>query len=475
MKINNQRSSLSPASVLSVGTLLSLAITASVHAQELSAHSGLPAAKPGACYVQARIPAKLQTNIQEVVLQEAYEITKPVKAQFTTVAEPVIVKDTFEELTVTDPEFELQTSQIEIQAEGQRWTTTIAGATFPTASATLEQIAGAGIQLESVAPGACYVEHVINEQYADVDEQVLVKEGYEKITTVPAVFETVEERIEIKAAYADKISVPAVFRTETESVLVEPARDVWKACSLLDPDDRVAGEVVCRVGVPERYETLTRTVQVSSPTIRTINVPAIYQTVEVQRLVEPAREIRELIPAVYEVITKQVKVGDAQFLWRGQEAKLPSDAMPTGRTACLEEIPARYTPVEQRLVVKPGVVETKTVPSDYITVAAERLASPASQENIVIPAVTREESQSVELSPERVEWRQVLCDNENTPEAIVAVQMALQREGFSPGPIDGIVGPLTTDAIEKYQIRNNLGVGGITYELMESLGVQGGV
>jgi peptidoglycan hydrolase-like protein with peptidoglycan-binding domain len=38
-----------------------------------------------------------------------------------------------------------------------------------------------------------------------------------------------------------------------------------------------------------------------------------------------------------------------------------------------------------------------------------------------------------------------------TREGIRAVQQALQKRGFSPGPIDGVIGPLTTEAVRKFQ------------------------
>jgi peptidoglycan hydrolase-like protein with peptidoglycan-binding domain len=38
-----------------------------------------------------------------------------------------------------------------------------------------------------------------------------------------------------------------------------------------------------------------------------------------------------------------------------------------------------------------------------------------------------------------------------TPEGIRAVQQALQKRGFNPGPIDGVMGPLTLEAVRKFQ------------------------
>jgi peptidoglycan hydrolase-like protein with peptidoglycan-binding domain len=41
-------------------------------------------------------------------------------------------------------------------------------------------------------------------------------------------------------------------------------------------------------------------------------------------------------------------------------------------------------------------------------------------------------------------------------ELIRMVQLALEDSGFDPGPIDGILGPKTREAIKKFQIKNDL-------------------
>ena len=41
-------------------------------------------------------------------------------------------------------------------------------------------------------------------------------------------------------------------------------------------------------------------------------------------------------------------------------------------------------------------------------------------------------------------------------ELIRMVQLTLKDSGFEPGPIDGILGPKTRDAIKRFQIKNEL-------------------
>jgi peptidoglycan hydrolase-like protein with peptidoglycan-binding domain len=45
-------------------------------------------------------------------------------------------------------------------------------------------------------------------------------------------------------------------------------------------------------------------------------------------------------------------------------------------------------------------------------------------------------------------------------EQIRRVQQALQKKGISPGPIDGIMGPLTMQAVRRFQDRFGIGASG---------------
>ncbi|MBF2074991.1 MAG: peptidoglycan-binding protein [Synechococcales cyanobacterium C42_A2020_086] len=47
------------------------------------------------------------------------------------------------------------------------------------------------------------------------------------------------------------------------------------------------------------------------------------------------------------------------------------------------------------------------------------------------------------------------------PDLVAALQQALLERGYDPGPIDGIYGPLTTDAVTRFQIEAGIQVDGI--------------
>ena len=57
------------------------------------------------------------------------------------------------------------------------------------------------------------------------------------------------------------------------------------------------------------------------------------------------------------------------------------------------------------------------------------------------------------------------------PAIIRGIQQGLVNAGFNPGPVDGMSGAKTQDAMESFQRQNNLAVGKITKETLRALGV----
>jgi len=70
---------------------------------------------------------------------------------------------------------------------------------------------------------------------------------------------------------------------------------------------------------------------------------------------------------------------------------------------------------------------------------------------IPVPATFKNEEERVLVSKGSTVWTQVLCDVNATPDVVRTLQRALETRGFYKGPIDGVIGPLTRNAISGYQ------------------------
>ncbi len=448
-------------------------MAANSHAQDVDNTQTLPDAKPGECYAKVITPAKFATRTEEIIVQEASERIKSVPAKYETVEQTVVTKEAGRTIDVIPAQFGDEFERIEVRAAETSWSVKTGNQVQPASPGALEGIVRSGVELESVKAGTCFREYYTQPEYKVDTSRVLKKEGGERIIVTAAEYEAVTERVVVKEASSRVINVPAVFRAETESVLVEPARSVWKkGRGPVERIDNTTGEIMCMVEVPARYETITKTVLDKAATTKSIDVPAVYKTMKVRRLVKPATESRVEIEPEYASITTRTKITDAGFFWLKKGESANGGARYSGREVCLKERSAEYRTVKKQVVKTPISTRVTEIPAQYTTVKVQRLLSPASEQRTQIPARTKTVSRQVQTEPSRLEWRRILCETNMTPKIILGLQRALKREGFNPGPVDGVVGRDTLKAVEKYQKKNDLDSGGLTYETLKLLKVQ---
>jgi Putative peptidoglycan binding domain len=245
-------------------------------------------------------------------------------------------------------------------------------------------------------------------EYETVQEKVQVREAATEYRIVAAVYEAVTEQVLVRPERTETHIIPAEYETYTEQVLVRQAYTTWKL------RDEVVGRSVAEHGAAENMLT-------------PLDVPAEYKTVTRTRVITPEQSETRIVPAEYRTLVKQVLV-----------------------------VPARVEPIE--------------VPAEDETIYVERLLSPAREEIVVIPATYRTVEKRIVTGGGTAEWRDVLCDAALTRKAIKGVQNALNEAGFAVEE-DGMFGPATRTALEGFQRERGLGVGQLTYETLQALGV----
>jgi hypothetical protein len=250
---------------------------------------------------------------------------------------------------------------------------------------------------------------IIPARYEWVAEKVLVKEASERLEIVPATYDWVMESVLVKPAATKEVEVPAVYKTATERVLDQPAHTVWKKGEGAGASARTTDDV----------------------------------TGEVMCLVE--------VPATYKTITKTVLASPA-----------------TTKTV---EIPAEYKKIKKRVMTTPPEARKITIPAEYETVKVRKLVSPEQVKKIAIPSESKTVTKRVKLTEGHLEWRLIVCETNATPHVIRQVQQALSRAGHNPGPIDGVLGAETMNAVKSFQKRKGLPSGFLTIETLEALNV----
>jgi multidrug efflux pump subunit AcrA (membrane-fusion protein) len=130
------------------------------------------------------------------------------------------------------------------------------------------------------------------------------------------------------------------------------------------------------------------------------------------------------------------------------------------------------------MVAEPGSPRTKVesgrcyasvvYPAEYKTVAVVKPIETPKGENL--PVLYQSVTEKVKVTDEQTRWEEILCQEDLTECRVIEVQRALSRGGYSPGPIDGIIGLQTMAAINAFQKDFNLTVADyLTIETVRAL------
>ncbi len=211
---------------------------------------------------------------------------------------------------------------------------------------------------------------------ASRQEQVLTKEASVRYVVRQPRFETIREQVLVRPSYA-KLSVSAPqFRTVTQTIQTSAPRLVWKLgnplrleaqgykihsvadgrirsrgygrsanaqglgqhqnsvtscgevceiwCLVEEPGETVSfnrrvmtsSGTVRRINVPAKYASISKQIVADPGGVREIPVPAEYRSIMVETLVEPGREHMVEIPPVYGLVDKKTLVAPARYEWR---------------------------------------------------------------------------------------------------------------------------------------------------------------
>lgn len=286
---------------------------------------------------------------------------------------------------------------------------------------------GMTLTVPQVKAGECQALVVIPAKFEPRTEQVVIKDASKTYEIVPAEYEMTEEQVVIKPASKKLEIVPAVFETVEEQIEIEPAMTNQE---VIPPQyNEVKEEVVAKPAyMTARSEGPARTFSSTGEALRMVEVPAEMASITKQVVQEEARINPTQVEAKFKTIKKQ---------------KLVSE-----ETTREVEVPAEYETVKVKKQVKEAQQIEKEIPAEY----AE---------------VTKYEK----ISDAQVRWESVLCNDTVNSKTIEAVQTALKKEGYRVS-VDGALGPGTMKALEAYQRKHNLGVGGVTRETLQSMGIE---
>lgn len=129
-------------------------------------------------------------------------------------------------------------------------------------------------------------------------------------------------------------------------------------------------------------------------------------------------------------------------------------------------IPAVTRQVSRRVTDVPARTERREIPAVYDTVTVQKLVDPARIERIAFASEFGSVEKRVQLTPEKAEWRQVLCEANSNAIVIRAIQRELQTRGYYQSALDGVLGQSTYAAGEQFHIQQGLSTGERYAQLM---------
>ncbi|MGB0922484.1 MAG: peptidoglycan-binding domain-containing protein [Alphaproteobacteria bacterium] len=432
-----------------------------------------PDAKSGECYARVWVEPTYKQISKRVLVKEAGEKIEIIPATFETTEARVLVSEASTRAIAVPAVYGTKEERILVSAAKRAWKTGLEHNSAPASDAILATARKHGINLDAATPGMCFHEHYLPARYSTADKQVLVQEEATQNLTTEPVYRTVAKRILISEASTKVENIPATYAWEEERILDKPAHTVWKkGTGPIQRIDEATGEIMCLVEVPATYKTVRKRVLTSAATTKVIDVPAVYKTVEVRELVSDGQTTVKTVPAQYKTVKVEAKVADEQFVWHEVHNTEHPMQTRTGNKICLTEKPAVYKTETRRVVAQPATTRIEEIPARYETVKVQKMVRKVQERRTAIPAEYDTVTTSALEKDGHMEWRSILCKTNMTGTRISQIQQSLKNEGYNPGPIDGVIGAKTIEAVNAFQRDNDLPVDRyLNIETVRALGV----
>ena len=431
-----------------------------------------PEAKPGECYARVVLPAQYETVEEKVMVKEAAEEISIVPAKYSPVEKEIEIVPATKKLIPVPASYSKVIETIEVKPAISTWRTGLKEKSAPVSKAILAAAEAAGVDLKGSQPGDCYKEYFVPRKFKTITEDILVRSEYNETEVIPPEFEVAEETVVIRPAGKEIVEVPAVYEETEEKILVEAEKTVWKKGQ--NPAQKVSGatgEIMCLVKVPAKYKTIKKRVLKSPATTKVIDVPEETMTVEVKKLVSDTQLKNIPISALYETVKKTQLESEAVFSWHNAKDEIGDGLKYAGHQVCLTQEPAKTQDITKIVLDTVSKVDEEIIPATTKIIEVQQLVTEAKELKTPIEAEYKMMKKRKKLSDTHVGWKRILCQTNMNKDVISKIQTALNEKGYSAGEADGVLGRETKNALDAFQKDSSLATGGITYEVLDALGI----
>lgn len=287
----------------------------------------------------------------------------------------------------------------------------------------------------------CFANALTPETYDLVTERVMVRPEFERQRHIPAVFEQRRQRIMVKQPmFAYQTSAP-VYALKYENILVEPAREI-------------------QVNIPAKYETWTETIEVEPAKTVWKRGTGLYGH---KTVISVAGATDRRVSQTTEILCKVHIPAKKRIVHHTRMVSPPRTETQT--------MPARYERVAKQVVQRPAFARRMAVSAEYAAIPYEKQLAAARHESEIIPATFQDVERQVVTTPSTLVRMEVLCDQMASRETVQKLQSALVERGYEIR-VDGIYGPETQGAVERFQRDQILSRGYMTLQTIQALNVE---
>lgn len=251
--------------------------------------------------------------------------------------------------------------------------------------------------------GECYAQVKIPAQYSTGSESVVTAEGFTKLGVRAPEFQTRTETVLTKEASTRYVVRQPSYKSVRERILTRPGHDTLS------------------VSAPQ-FSTVTDTIQTSAPHL----VWKRGNPAELQRqgyVIRSTADGRLRAPAHaggYQGGSYASTLNGGDTCGAGCEiwclVEEPGTSVTTTRRALTAPprvvrtpVPAEYKTITKQVVADPGGVQEIPVQAEYSSVQVQDLVHHAETYEVSVPPVVGHVGTKVLISPERYEWRRVIC------------------------------------------------------------------
>lgn len=317
---------------------------------------------------------------------------------------------------------------------------------------------------------------------------VQTKEAAIAYQTHAPVYSTVYDQILIEPERQIEVFHPAEYETRSETIELEPAKTVWTPCTSRFGRDAVrsamnttgarqkrSASVLCRTRIPAKERIVQSTRLVRAAWTETKTVPARYKTVARQVVNRPAYAQKvvnqpeytgisvehELVPARYETETVP-----ATYQEQFRNVVVSGNELVQAEILCDRHATRQHVRKIQTALVDRGYeIRIDGIYGPETQGAMEQFQA---DQKLAKGYMTVESITELGLSP--YNCAADTCADSRSQRTVMATQRALSAAGYFAAS-DGIHGPQTQEALERFQRDHGLVVGYLSAESMLALDV----